>query len=112
MHRAGLNVEAILAHQLGEGNLLRTGNSIDDRAFQQADLPTEILYGRQRRKAARREPAVPEGPDNRGSIQDLEKPMVLQALALADGDRERAAELLHIDVSALEDLIRRNKIET
>ncbi|HEU5359910.1 MAG TPA: sigma-54 dependent transcriptional regulator [Candidatus Deferrimicrobiaceae bacterium] len=75
-----------------------------------ADLPTEILYGRQRRKTARREPAATTEPDLRESIQDLEKPMVLQALALADGDKERAAELLHIDVSALEDLIRRNKI--
>jgi len=76
-----------------------------------ADLPTEILYGHQRRKTARREPVVPAESNIRESIQDLEKPMVLQALALADGDRERAAELLHIDVSALEDLIRRNKIE-
>jgi DNA-binding NtrC family response regulator len=76
-----------------------------------ADLPTEILYGRKGRQATSRKPAVTADPDIRDAIQDLEKPMVLQALALADGDRERAAELLHIDLSALEDLMRRNKIE-
>jgi DNA-binding NtrC family response regulator len=75
-----------------------------------ADLPTEILYGRRGRKAADREPAIPAGPAASDAIRDLETPMVLQALALADGDRERAAELLHIDVHILEDLIRRNKI--
>lgn len=76
-----------------------------------ADLPTEILYSRKGRKLA-------EGPSPstaeagiRDTIQDLEKPMVLQALALAEGDRERAAELLHIEVDVLEDLMRRNKIE-
>jgi DNA-binding NtrC family response regulator len=76
-----------------------------------ADLPTEILYGRKGRKAADRLAEVPPDTDIRDSIQDLEKPMVLQALALAEGDRERAAEFLQIDVSVLEDLIRRNKIE-
>jgi DNA-binding NtrC family response regulator len=76
-----------------------------------ADLPTEILYGRKGRQATSRNPARTADPGIRDAIQDLEKPMVLQALALADGDRKRAAELLHIEVSALEDLIRRNKIE-
>jgi DNA-binding NtrC family response regulator len=76
-----------------------------------ADLPTDILYGRKRRQAASRKPAETADPATRDSIQDLDKPMVLQALALADGDRERAAELLHVEVSALEDLMRRNNIE-
>jgi two-component system response regulator AtoC len=76
------------------------------------DLPTEILYGRKGRKPAERRTEVPAETDIRDAIQDLEKPMVLQALALAEGDRERAAEFLQIDVSVLEDLIRRNKIET
>ena len=76
-----------------------------------ADLPTDILYGRKARQATSRKPADTVDPDIRDAIQDLEKPMVLQALALADGDRERAAELLHIEVSALEDLMRRNNIE-
>ncbi len=76
-----------------------------------ADLPTEILYGRKGRKPADRQREVPAGTDIRNATQDLETPMVLQALALAEGDRERAAELLQIDVSVLEDLIRRNKIE-
>jgi DNA-binding NtrC family response regulator len=75
-----------------------------------ADLPTEILYGRRGRKAADREPPTPAGPATSNNIQDLETPMVLQALALANGDRERAAELLQIDVFTLEDLIQRNKI--
>jgi len=77
-----------------------------------ADLPTEILYGRKGRKPAERQAEVPAEIDIRDAIQNLEKPMVLQALALAEGDRERAAEFLQIDVSVLEDLIRRNKIET
>ncbi|MDX1815474.1 MAG: sigma 54-interacting transcriptional regulator, partial [Thermodesulfobacteriota bacterium] len=76
------------------------------------DLPTEILYGRKGRKPADRQAEIPVETDIRDAIQDLEKPMVLQALALAEGDRERAAEFLQIDVSVLEDLIRRNKIES
>jgi DNA-binding NtrC family response regulator len=60
----------------------------------------------------RRKPADTADPGIRDAIQDLEKPMVLQALALAEGDRERAAELLQIEVSALEDLMRRNNIES
>jgi DNA-binding NtrC family response regulator len=76
------------------------------------DLPTEILYGRKGRKPAERQAEAPAETDIRDAIQDLEKPMVLQALALAEGDRERAAEFLQIDVSVLEDLIRRNKIES
>ncbi len=76
-----------------------------------ADLPTEILYGRKGKKHENRRSEAPAATDIRDAIQDLETPMVLQALALAEGDRERAAEFLQIDVSVLEDLIRRNKIE-
>ena len=75
-----------------------------------ADLPTEILYGRKRRRAegAGTEPAAPAIDD---AIGDLERPMVLQALALAEWDRDRAAELLNIDADALDDLMKRHKIE-
>ena len=76
-----------------------------------ADLPPEILYGRKRRKAAEAGPAEPPASAIDDAIVDLEKPMVLQALALAEWDRERAAELLHIDAAALEDLMKRHKIE-
>ncbi len=76
-----------------------------------ADLPAEMLYGRKGRKTAEQPSPSAAESGIRDTIQDLEKPMVLQALALAEGDRERAAELLRIDVEVLEDLIRRNKIE-
>ncbi len=76
-----------------------------------ADLPTEVLYGRKKRKAAAADQAGPAASGMVDAIEDLEKPMVLQALALADWDRERAAELLHIDTAALEDLMKRHKIE-
>ncbi len=77
-----------------------------------ADLPTEVLYGRKRRKPAEADrPGPPAAPGIADAIEDLEKPMVLQALALADWDRERAAELLHIDAAALEELMKRHKIE-
>ena len=76
-----------------------------------ADLPTEILYGRRGRKAEEAKKAASAEAEIRDSIQELEKPMVLQALALAEWDKDRAAELLNIDVPALEELMRRNKIE-
>ena len=76
-----------------------------------ADLPPEILYGRKRKRAADAGPSEPPAPAIDDAIEDLEKPMVLQALALAEWDRERAAELLHIDAAALEELMRRHKIE-
>ncbi len=76
-----------------------------------ADLPPEILYGRRGRRAVEEKKAAPAEPDRDSPNQDLEKPMVLQALALAEWDMERAAELLNIDVPALEELMRRNKIE-
>jgi len=76
-----------------------------------ADLPTEVLYGRKRRKSADADRTEPAASGIVDAIEDLEKPMVLQALALADWDKERAAELLHIDPAALEDLMKRHKIE-
>ena len=76
-----------------------------------ADLPPEILYGRRGRKAAEEPRAAPAETEIRTSIQDLEKPMVLQALALSEWDKKLAAELLNIDVPTLEELMRRNKIE-
>ncbi len=76
-----------------------------------ADLPTEILYGRKKRKPAEPDHAGPAAPGIADAIEDLERPMVLQALALADWDRERAAELLHIDAAALDELMKRHKIE-
>jgi two-component system response regulator AtoC len=76
-----------------------------------ADLPPEILYGRRGRKAAEEIRTAPAETEIRTSIQDLEKPMVLQALALSEWDKKLAAELLNIDVPALEELMRRNKIE-
>ncbi len=76
-----------------------------------ADLPPEILYGHKRRKAAEPGPAEPPVSAIDDAIVDLEKPMVLQALALAEWDRERAAELLHIDAAALDDLMKRHNIE-
>jgi DNA-binding NtrC family response regulator len=73
-----------------------------------ADLPPEILYGRKRKtEAVPRQPS----PDIRDTIEDLEKPMVLQALALTYGDKEKAARLLHIEVAALNALLRRHGIE-
>jgi two-component system, NtrC family, response regulator AtoC len=72
-----------------------------------ADLPTDILYARRHRKTGAAEsPPVPSRDIGR-SIEDLEKPMVLQALALAEGDREKAAALLHIDLPDFEELLRR-----
>lgn len=72
-----------------------------------ADLPPEILYVRRLRSAkAEESPPVPDR-DVEHSIEDLEKPMVLQALALAEGDREKAASLLHVDLPAFEELLRR-----
>ncbi len=73
--------------------------------------PPEILAGRRRRRAPDAVPSEPPAPAIDAAIEDLEKPMVLQALALAEWDRERAAELLHIDAAALEELMRRHKIE-
>lgn len=72
-----------------------------------ADLPSDILYVRRSRRLRKPEPPLSRDPDLGRSIEDLEKPMVLQALALAGGDRGKAASLLHIDLPAFEELLRR-----
>jgi DNA-binding NtrC family response regulator len=70
-----------------------------------ADLPTEILYGRKRKVAMDESAPVPPPPDILETILKLDKQMVMQALALSDGDKAKAAEILHIRVDALEDLL-------
>lgn len=71
-----------------------------------ADLPTEILYG-QRPKTAPPGSSPPKAaPGVREVIQDLDRQMARQALALSDGDRERAAALLKIELAVLEELLR------
>lgn len=75
------------------------------------DLPVDILYGRKRRRLVDESPPARAASDIVHAIEDIEKPMVLQALALADRDRERAAELLNISPSALGELMKRHRIE-
>ncbi|HEY7528287.1 MAG TPA: sigma-54 dependent transcriptional regulator [Candidatus Deferrimicrobiaceae bacterium] len=75
-----------------------------------ADLPAEVWYGRSRPSPGGVPPAKP-APDIREAIQDLDRQMLRQALALSDGDRERAAALLNLDVAVLEKLIRETGIE-
>ena len=75
-----------------------------------ADIPPEILYGRKSRKGRVRKGSPPASADIGQSIEELERPMILQALALAEGNREKAAALLHIDLPAFEDLLRRMRI--
>jgi len=72
-----------------------------------ADLPPDILYVRKARRTRAAESPSVVRRDVERSIEDLEKPMVLQALALAEGDKEKAASLLHIDLPAFEELLRR-----
>lgn len=72
-----------------------------------ADLPADILYVRKRRKARTSESVPAPGREIDRSIEDLEKPMVLQALALADGDKGKAASLLNIDLPSFEKILRR-----
>ncbi len=73
-----------------------------------ADIPPEILYRRKRRTLPEEAPVEPV--DIKDAITDLEKPMVLQALALADGNLEEAAHLLRIDAEDLGELMRRYDI--
>jgi DNA-binding NtrC family response regulator len=75
------------------------------------DLPTEILYGRRRKAAADESPSAKPPLDVREAIKDLDRQMLKQALALSDGDRDRAAALLNIEVPTLEKLIRESGIE-
>lgn len=75
-----------------------------------ADLPTEILYG-QPRKAAEESASARSSPGIREAIDDLDRQMVLQALALSDGDREKAAALLKIEVADLDRMMREGSVD-
>jgi DNA-binding NtrC family response regulator len=76
-----------------------------------ADLPTEILYGRKRKAAMDESPAAKPPTDIRDAIKDLDNQMVKQALALSEGDREKAAALLNIEVAVLEERMREGGVE-
>lgn len=76
-----------------------------------ADLPAEIVYGKRRAKEDAGPQEASVQPDIHAAIQDIEKPMVMQALALTGNDREKAATLLRIDVAALEELMRRHGLD-
>lgn len=76
-----------------------------------ADLPPEILYGRKRKVAVDESAPVKPPPDILETILKLDKQMVMQALALSDGDKAKAAAILHIKVDALEDLLRESDSE-
>jgi two-component system response regulator PilR (NtrC family) len=75
------------------------------------DLPTDIIYGRRRKQAVDASPAVSSPDLLQRAIENIEKPMVLQALALAAGDRREAAAILNIDLPSFEELARRHKID-
>jgi DNA-binding NtrC family response regulator len=55
-------------------------------------------------------PAKPP-PDIREAIKDLDRQMLKQALALSEGDKEKAAALLNIELAALEKLMKSSGIE-
>jgi DNA-binding NtrC family response regulator len=98
------------------GELAELMRSISSRKRQgsvvdAADLPTEILYGRRRKAATDESPAAKPPPDIREAIKDLDHQMVRQALALSEGDREKAAALLNIEVAVLEKLMREGIVE-
>lgn len=70
-----------------------------------ADLPSEIIHGRSRKAAPGHSATAKPLPDVRDAVVALDRQMARQALALAYGDREKAAALLQIEVEALEKLI-------
>ena len=76
-----------------------------------ADLPTEILYGRKRKAGMDESPAVRPPANVRDAITELDDQMVRQALALSEGDREKAAALLNIEVAVLEKWMREGGVE-
>jgi len=76
-----------------------------------ADLPTEILYGRMRKAPMDDSPPAKSPPDIRESIKKLDRQMLKQALALSEGDKEKAAALLNIEVASLEKLMRESGVE-
>jgi len=73
-----------------------------------ADLPPGILYGR---SAAGEAPPAPARGDLEEALARIERPMVTQALAVAEHDRRRAAEILRVEPSVLDELIRRYGID-
>jgi DNA-binding NtrC family response regulator len=75
------------------------------------DLPTDIFYGRRRKQTVDASPAASPPDLLLQAIEGIEKPMVLQALALAGGDRREAAAILNIDLPSFEELARRHKID-
>jgi len=98
------------------GELAELVRSISSRKKQgsvvdAADLPTEILYGRKRKAEMDESPAAKPPLDIREAIKDLDNQMVKQALALSEGDREKAASLLNIEVAVLEKLMREGGVE-
>ncbi len=72
-----------------------------------ADLPSEILHGRRRKPADESTSSKPL-QDVRDAVVALDRQMARQALALAYGDKEKAAALLQIEVAALEKLMKEN----
>jgi DNA-binding NtrC family response regulator len=91
-------------------------NSISSRKRQGSvvdatDLPPEILYGHTWKPAAVDSNPGKPALDIREAIKDLDRQMVRQALALSEGDAEKAAALLGIDLPAMEKLIRDNALE-
>jgi DNA-binding NtrC family response regulator len=75
------------------------------------DLPTDILYGRRRKQTIDASPPATAPPDLVQAIDGIERPMVLQALALAAGNRREAAAILNIDPASFEELARRHGID-
>lgn len=99
------NVQELQEFVLAISSRKKQGTVVDA-----ADLPPEILYGGTSRRGRARKEAPPASADIGQSIEELERPMILQALALAEGNREKAAALLHIDLPAFEELLRRTQI--
>lgn len=75
------------------------------------DLPTDILYGRRRKQTVDASPPASPPEMLQQAIEGIERPMVLQALALAAGDREQAAAILNIGLEAFEELALRHRID-
>jgi DNA-binding NtrC family response regulator len=75
------------------------------------DLPTDILYGRRKKQSVDASPAASPPDLIRRAIDGIEKPMLLQALALASGDRREAAAILNLDAASFDELARRHGID-
>ncbi len=91
-------------------------NSISSRKRQGSvvdatDLPPEILYGHARKPASGDYDTGKPVLDIREAIKDLDRQMVRQALALSEGNAEKAAALLGIELPAMERLIKESSLE-